>query len=289
VTTPALPPALARNCAKAPERLAWLARLPGLIEDSRSRWSLVLGVPFVGDDVSCAWVAPAVLPDAIPAVLKLAMPHMEGRDEIAGLRFWDGSPTVRLVAADETDGAMLLERCEPGTSLRARPEHEQDVVMAGLLRWMWRRPPPPHPFRPLSELTAYWRQCTVEAVNGWNDAGLVREGLRVFDELSQPSADDVLLATDLHAGNVLQAQREPWLVIDPKPFVGGRAFDATQHLLNCRERLLADPEGTIQRFADLLELDDARVRLWLFARAAAEPRDEWREDWLFTLARRLAC
>jgi streptomycin 6-kinase len=31
---------------------------------------------------------------------------------------------------------------------------------------------------------------------------------------------------DLHAGNVLATQREPWLVIDPKPFIGDPAFDA---------------------------------------------------------------
>jgi streptomycin 6-kinase len=63
----------------------------------------------------------------------------------------------------------------------------------------------------------------------------------------------MLLATDLHAGNVLRAEREPWLVIDPKPFVGDPAYDATQHLFNCGARLRADPEGTISRFADCLE------------------------------------
>ncbi|HEX2090839.1 MAG TPA: aminoglycoside phosphotransferase family protein [Longimicrobiaceae bacterium] len=88
----------------------------------------------------------------------------------------------------------------------------------------------------------------------------------------------MLLATDLHAGNVLRAVREPWLVIDPKPFVGDPAYDATQHLFNCRARLRADPDGTIQRFAELLELDPERVRLWTFARAAAEPRDDWKDD-----------
>src|SRR5215207_7784436 len=41
-------------------------------------------------------------------------------------------------------------------------------------------------------------------------------------ELSRSAPTDVLLATDLHAGNVLRARREPWLVIDPKPFVAGR-------------------------------------------------------------------
>ena len=65
----------------------------------------------------------------------------------------------------------------------------------------------------------------------WPDVGLVQAGLRLFEELPRSSPTHMLLATDLHAGNVLRAQREPWLVIDPKPFVGDPAYDATQDLL----------------------------------------------------------
>ena len=86
---------------------------------------------------------------------------------------------------------------------------------------------------------------------------------------------------------MLQSEREPWLVIDPKPFVGDRAYDATQHLFNCRQRMAVDPFGTMRRFADLLEVDAERVRLWMFARSAAEPREEWREDSIL-LATKLA-
>ncbi|MDG2304629.1 MAG: aminoglycoside phosphotransferase family protein [Candidatus Binatia bacterium] len=92
--------------------------------------------------------------------------------------------------------------------------------------------------------------------------------------MQEPYEDDsasVLLATDLHAGNVLSAEREPWLVIDPKPFVGAPAYDATQHLLNCKGRLRTDPLGTISRFAALLDVDEQRVPRWTFARLAAVP------------------
>jgi streptomycin 6-kinase len=179
---------------------------------------------------------------------------------------------------------MLLEQCEPGTALREQTELEQDVVIAGLLRRFWRQPAEPHPFRPLSAMTADWANETIAAAPKWLDAGLVQEGLRLLKELPCPSTDDVLLATDLHAGNVLRAQREPWLVIDPKPFVGDRAYDATQHLFNCTERMFTTPDATIRRFADLLEVDAERVRLWMFARAAAEPRDNWNDESI-TLAR----
>jgi streptomycin 6-kinase len=183
---------------------------------------------------------------------------------------------------------MLLERCEPGTALRELPELEQDVVVAGLLVRLWRRPAEPHPFRPLSAMTAHWADETRAAAASWPaDGGLIREGLRLLAELPRSSSDDVLLTTDLHAGNVLRAQRKPWLAIDPKPFVGDRAYDATQHLFNCKRRMLTAPDATIRRLADLLEVDNERVRLWMFARAAAEPRDTWNDDSI-TLAKALS-
>jgi len=117
---------------------------------------------------------------------------------------------------------------------------------------------------------------------------LVSEGLQVFKDLACAAATDVLLATDLHAGNVLRAEREPWLVIDPKPFVGDPAYDGTQHLFNCSARLQSHPDGTIRRLADLLGLDCERLRLWTFARAAAEPRDDWSSRERMDLARAIA-
>lgn len=283
-----IPQCLLTACSRTAERIVWLAQLPDVIHELAQRWSLQIGQPFDGDEVSCSWVAPVRLSDGRPAVLKLGMPHLEGQDELHSLRFWDGDPTVHLLQADEGYNAMLLERCLPGTPLRALPEPEQDVVIARLLRRLWRIPPEPHPFRPLSLMTAHWSAETLEAAAQWPDPGIVHEGLRLFAELPESAPTHVLLATDLHAGNVLRAEREPWLVIDPKPFVGDPAYDATQHLFNCRERLHADPEGLIGRLADLLGVDPERVRLWVFARAAAESRDEWQDDEMLALARQLA-
>jgi streptomycin 6-kinase len=273
-----VPSRLVAVCHERPERRAWLERLPRVVDDLASRWSLSLGAPFDSNEVSCAWVAPAVRGDGTRAVLKLGMPHLEGAHELQGLRFWNGDPFVRLLDADDDLNAMLLESCEPETRLRALPEEDQDVIVAGLLRRLWRRPPEPHAFSTLASMLAHWSAETVSRSSEWREPRLVREGLRLFDELSRPASDDVLLATDLHAGNILRAQREPWLAIDPKPFIGDRSYDATQHLLNCQARVFAAPNATIERFARLLDVDAERVRLWMFARAAAEPRDRWDDE-----------
>src|SRR6266513_4415902 len=185
-----IPRGLAANCHKAPERAAWLDRLTDVLRDLERRWSLTLDTPLDGEEVSCSYVAAGVRADGTRAVLKIGMPHMEGEHEIHGLRFWDGDPTVRLLMADDDLGAMLLERCEPGTVLRALPESEQDVVISGLLRRLWRMPSAPHPFRPLSALMDYWSEQTLADVDRWPDTGLVQEGLALLKELPRTAASD---------------------------------------------------------------------------------------------------
>ena len=161
-------------------------------------------------------------------------------------------------------------------------------MLARLLLRLWRQPPA-QPFRPLAYMTERWSNAAVARRSGWEDVGLMNEGLRLFDELPQSAPANVVLATDLHAGNVLASAREPWLAIDPKPFAGDPAYDATQHLLfDSRASLLADPDEPIRSFADLLEVSQERVRLWTFARAALMSGSDPERRWAGELARALA-
>ena len=284
-----VPPRLLTNCQKTAERRAWLEKLPALLTDLSERWSLRVGDPF--QDATAALVAPIVRAHGGAAVLKLSMPHMEAAQEIDGLRFWNGDPTVRLLEADDALGAMLLERCEPGTTLRCEPEAEQDAVVADLARRLRQASNSAEglrPFRHLSEMMALWCEETLAQEEFWPDAALVHAGLDVMQELAAPAASDVVLATDLHGGNVLRAQRETWLVIDPKPFIGDPAYELAQHLQVCEARLHADPFGLILRVANLAEVDAKPLRLWTFARAAADPRDDWKNSVWIDIARALA-
>jgi len=92
----------------------------------------------------------------------------------------------------------------------------------------------------------------------------------LFRELPETADSRVLLCTDLHGDNILAAQRPPWLLIDPKPYLGDPAYDVLQHMLNCEDRLAADPAGLAARMAGLAGVDSARVRQWLFARSVQE-------------------
>jgi len=260
----------------------WIARLPAFVAELTERWSLQLGASYKPGGM-CSWVAPARNAVGDELVLKMGIRHSEAEHEIDGLRFWNGDGTARLYDSYTTNDTcvLLLERCTPGHSLkRMLPEEAQDEVIAWLLRRLWKEPRPGHPFRPLQSMCDEWGDGLVEEAKSQPermDAGLVQATLAVFRAYAGTADRHVLLCTDLHGDNVLAAQREPWLVIDPKPYVGDPAYDAVQHMLNCIERVEADPHTFCQRMAGLLDVESERVRTWLFARCTQESfsNDSW--------------
>lgn len=286
---------LPRNLIEAVEseedggRRAWILTLSEMVEHLERRWSVKAGDPFQPGGQT-AWVAPARTETGRDVVLKVAWRHPEAEHEADGLRAWDGQGAISLHASEEFDDtmALLLERCMPGTTLASRPESEQDTVIASLLRRLWCEPAPGHRFRPLQQMCDAWalefeRKASARPTR--IDPGLAREGIALFRSLPATAERNVLLCTDLHAANVLAAQREPWLVIDPKPYVGDPTYDGLQHLLNCGDRLRTDPADLARRMAHLLGIDPDRLLLWLFARCVQES-----PDWpaLADIARRIA-
>jgi streptomycin 6-kinase len=265
-----------------PARHTWLAALPTRIEEAARTWSLELGEPILPGG-QCAWVAPARDRDGRDLVLKVGWRHTEAEHEADALRLWDGDGAVRCLNADTAGdtSALLLERCVPGVPLgHVLAEPEQDVVVADLLRRLWRHAPDQQsPFRRLDEICDEWAaefETEFATDSRGLDPGIARETARLLRELPRTAGGEVLLCVDLHAENILSAQREPWLVIDPKPFIGDPAFDVVQHILNCDERMDRDPAALAHRMADLLELDPERVTLWLFARCGEGAIDDER-------------
>jgi streptomycin 6-kinase len=273
--------ALVDRGVAAVTRRTWMEGLPREVDELARRWSLELGRPFQPGG-QASWVAPARMKSGTQVVLKVAWRHDEALHEADGLRVWNGDGTVRLLdslAINETT-ALLLESCQPGSTLsQTLPPQEQDVILTGLLRRLWIEPPSAHPFRPLQAMCDWWADEYEEKAAAVDqglrlDRGLSRAGIELFRSLPRTAEQSVLLFTDLHPDNVLAATREPWLAIDPKPYVGDPTYDPLQHMLNFPDRLAADPAGFVLRMARLLDLDDERLRQWLFARCVQESIDQ---------------
>jgi streptomycin 6-kinase len=202
-------------------------------------------------------------------VLKIQWPHHESEHEAAALELWSGNGAVRLLAHDARRNALLLERCRPGTYLHQAGPEEALRVLAGLLPRLWKPAGPP--FRSLAEETAWW---TIR--DEWEKTGkpfeerLVDAAEAAFEELVPSQGEQVLLHQDLHGANVLAAEREPWLVIDPKPLVGEREFGLAPII---RSADLGHSRGAVLHRLDFLTgelgLDRDRARGWAIGQTIA--------------------
>ena len=254
----------------------WLQELPRLVDECVRRWSLHLGAPYEYSFVSYA--VRADLPDGTGVVLKVGFPHRESEHEGHALRHYDGSGAVRLVAYDDDLHAMLLERCEPGTTLlEVADEDEAFRVAASVLRRLWRAPSSRAPFRPIAIDAERWAvelPERFERLGGPFERVLLDEAVAALVELPSTQGELVVCHQDLHRGNVLRAEREPWLAIDPKPVLAEREFDTAA--------LVRDGPGDVSRRLDLLSstlgLDRERMRRWGLAHTLAWSLDESSPD-----------
>jgi streptomycin 6-kinase len=247
----------------------WLERVPDLVSECVEEWGLRLGEPYVAG--AAGYAVRADLPDGTPAVLKLIYPHREAAYEAEALRVWNGDGAVRLLAYDEERWAMLIERCEPGTLLATIEPEAALGVLIGLLPRLWKSVT--GPFYSLADEAAWWIGYLPSE---WERAGrpfdrrLLDETIDLLQMLSTSQGEQVLLHQDLHGDNVLAAQREPWLVIDPKPLVGEREFSVAPivrdyELGHTRREVLQ----RLDRLCSELGLDRERALGWTVGQTVA--------------------
>lgn len=284
----------------------WLADLPGVIEERCTAWGLaVIGEAFGGGTHS--WVAPVRRADGSVAVLKIPVTDPENMGEAAGLYCYQGDGAVRLFEFDPNTGAMLLEWARPGVpllvqpgfpSLEGRPENIERVELAGRLYRRLRREPLdiPEGFFPLPEaagMVAEWVRMFTDPepeVAEVIPARLRDSALAWCERLAVPDGPLLVVNRDTHLGNIVAAEREPWLLIDPKAYLGEAAFDAG-FLVMISVQSSPTPKharAVVDRIAAALEVDPERARGWAFMRAMEEIvwaiEDEEPEDMRLHLA-----
>ncbi|MEU0674980.1 aminoglycoside phosphotransferase family protein [Streptomyces sp. NPDC006172] len=244
---------------------AFVAALPTLAAQFLQRWDLRLdGTPMHG---RCALVLPVTsTADGTHAVLKLQLLDEESAGEPAALRAWAGERAVRLLRHDEPTGALLLERLDPTRMLTHVPDpHEAVLVIARLLADLTATPAPAG-IRRLGDIAARMLERTPQALTRVEDATARRVLADCAAALREVAGEpgDRLLHWDLHFGNVLAADRAPWIAIDPKPLAGDPGFDLWPALANRFDA--ADVRRRFDAMTDVLSLDRPRARAWTLAR-----------------------
>ncbi|MEA2484841.1 MAG: streptomycin 6-kinase [Thermoleophilaceae bacterium] len=279
------------------EWAAWVDGLPALAAGLMEEWGLLPDGPAMNG--YCSLVLPVTTSEDTPAVLKLVgFPDEESEHEHLALQRWHGDGTVLLYRADPRRRALLLERLQT-RNLETLPDEEACEVVAGLY-------PRIHvPALPqLRTLTSYVGQWTDDLATLPRDSAiprrLVEQTLSLArDLLADPASVGVLIHGDLHGQNVLAADREPWLVIDPKPMSGDPHYEPAPMLWNRiqkEQRTGGDLRVLLLRLfhtlVDVAGLDEDRARAWVVVRMvlnaswtvleADGPLDADDQEWITT-------
>ncbi|MFG2022138.1 aminoglycoside phosphotransferase family protein [Streptomyces sp. NPDC048825] len=245
---------------------AWLAELHRIVDELLERWECVPDGDVMHGGVGV--IVPVRRRDEGAAVLKVSFPHPGNVHEPDAFTVWGGRGAVRLYERDDDRFAMLLERA--GTATLAEVEDDDEVVtVAGRLSRRLAVPAPPGLPRLREQADAWEEQLHRDAKELPHtvprhvlDAALV-----TVRELGRTQPDTVIHG-DLHARNILRADREPWLVVDPKGYAGDPAYDGGTLLKARALRLLEadDLRKAVRRaldvFAEAAELDRERARRW---------------------------
>ena len=244
---------------------AWIRDLPGIVSDLCDRWRLTRDGEVLHGYV--ALVVP-VTQNGAEHVLKVSWIDVSSIQEPLALRIWGGRGAVRLIDEQPALGAMLLERLDHRQSLEHVPENEATTVAGTLLRRL--AVAAPAEVRGVADEVS---TLTEELPALWLRMGRPFPGT-LLDRVLELAVDLIqedgrlVVNSDLHYGNVLRGEREPWLVIDPKIVAGDVEYGVAQLLWNrfSELRSSADFERRLAMLAEAASLDTDRARQWALVR-----------------------
>ena len=250
----------------------WLRSLPDLIAEISEKWSLTVENFF--PNLSYNYVAPCICADETRAVLKIGVPENDSivKSEANYLKLLDGNGTVKLLRIDEEYCALLLERLIPGESLKRICQIDDDRatrIAARLLRRIRREVPVAMKFPALES----WAKGLQKAEPVKFAPNEVKKARKYFAELNGASKRHTLLHGDFHHRNILSAQRESFVSIDPKGIVGDIGYDISVFLNNPRGWLSTHPnrqvilKRRIEIFAEAFAIEPRDLRKWAYAEA----------------------
>jgi streptomycin 6-kinase len=264
-----LPADLDEQRALGPDWARWLDRLPRTFAEVLDEWGLRRDGPDLWHG-SCSLVAPVLTDDGQAAVLKVTFDgDDESLHEPLALQHWHGDGVVRLLRADPRRRAMLLEGLHR-RDLTSVGDLEACEIVAGLYPRIHRDALPQlatvssFVTRWLDDLAAQPRDIPVPR-------RYVEQALSLGRDLvADPGGAGRIIHGDLHYQNVLAADREPWLVIDPKPMSGDPHYEPAPMLWNRWDELADDVRGGLRRrfhtLVDAAGLDEDRARDWVVVR-----------------------
>ena len=230
----------------------WLAALPRLTEEIATKWRLSDLQPV--NNLSYNYVLSG-FQETQPIILKLGLDGEGLHREAQALRAFAGFGAVKVL--DEEEGALLLERAVPGTSLKDPRDQKVIQIACQVTQKLHQAPLPCGSFPHIRDwLKALDHGPEFIAARTTGDvrhqiAAYLEKARHLRDKHLENSLTSVLLHGDLHPENILQNGQD-WVVIDPKGVIGSPIHEVWA--------FITDFETDTQFVADFFAFDLKEVR-----------------------------
>lgn len=248
----------------------WIKDLPTLLSLLGSKWNFrFLNVM---PDLTYNFVALVeMLPTGEIAILKMGPKDKNIGTEVRWLGCFDAG-VPKIYWHDENHDAFLMERLEPGQSLKALVKAGDDDtatrIICHAIRNLQSHQQKQAEFTHLSELAG-----SLSVLKNHLDDRTLSKAESLFHALTTDRTQDVILHGDLHHDNILSSG-STWKVIDPHGYVGDPVFEVGSMIYNPGDCFPHDQfishivERRLHLLAEELPFDPQRIKAWAFCKTA---------------------
>jgi streptomycin 6-kinase len=243
----------------------WLNNLSAHIERLSSQWNFQMIHPV--KDISYNFVAVVKLQSGL-AILKTAPPAARLIAEAEWLNAHKKSVPI-IFHIDKENNAYLMEKFEPGTSLKYLVQEGNDekatrIISHVILNLQSADTLHQTNYQHISKHISYF-----SLLHRYLDETIIDHAKSIFKDLCADRANDIILHGDLHHDNILQSGTY-WNVIDPHGYIGDPCAEVGSMIFNpldCFPKHLSMQniiEARLNILAEMLPFDLERIKAWAF-------------------------
>ena len=246
-----------------------LQNLPQFISYYEKLWEFKAGDCF--SDAQFNIVLNAKKQDGEQVVFKCCVPNKEFKTEVKSLEHFNGIGAVKLLKSDIENGAMLIEKINPGTLLEkcALSVEEETLLAVSVYKKLHKPIEKMEVFPTLTDWFEGFDQRLTKKFGGTPgpfSKKIVEKSAFLSHELLTSQTNTVLLHGDLHYANLLLSNKGYVVAIDSKGVVGESEFEIplprVTNPITKKELLYR-----LDCFIEQSQFDKKRIYSWVFCKA----------------------
>ena len=246
----------------------WLSNLSNHLERLAAQWNFQMIDPV--RNISYNFVAVVKLQSGL-AILKTAPPAALLMAEAEWLSAHKKSVPI-IFHTDKENNAYLMEKIEPGTSLKYLVKEGCDEKATRIIAQVILDLQSANTLHQMNYQHISEHVSSFSFLRGHIDTKIIDRAESIFNDLCADRSHDIILHGDLHHDNILQSDTS-WSVIDPHGYIGDPCAEVGPMIFNpmdCFPKHLSMQniiETRLNILAEMLPFELVRIKAWAFCLA----------------------